>query len=200
MKKIIPGTTEMFRDPLVWIELKRIIPLVIKGDFFRICHVGCSTGEEVFSMLILLEEIGFLDKAKIIAFDINQESIGDLGMGICNKVNSDFFDINYKRYGGGKNFRDFFKKGENGIIFNPFLLGKVQFYSWDLFNGDFGEYDIIFCRNILTYYNGELRDKAWGIFYESLNKGGLLVLGFTSIKMDNRFKVFNEKLNIYIRD
>ena len=179
IEELTVNTTEMFRDPTFWTRLSReVISVIENKDRIRIWHAACSTGEEVFSMAILLEELGMLDKASIVATDINRHVLEVAGKGIyplrSQKVNSS----NYDDAGGIRTLDYYYQVKDNEVHYNTDLIRNVEFKYHDLVkDGVFSQFDLIICRNVLIYFNFELQERVIHDFSESLNKGGFLGIG-----------------------
>ena len=183
MKKLFSdlsiNVTEMFRDPSFFQSFrKNIIPLVRDYPDIRIWHVGCSTGEEVYSMAILLHEEGLYDKAKIYATDINTKSLEQAKKGTFSLANMQLYTKNYMEAGGGRAFSEYYKVVGEKVVFHPFLQKNVVFAEHNLVtDSSFNEFDIILCRNVLIYFNKSLQNDVHQLFYESLSVSGFLGLG-----------------------
>lgn len=188
---ITVNTTELFRDTDVWLNLKRnVLNLFRNKNTINIWHAGCSSGEEVYSMLILLYELGLFDKAKVFATDINTEILDKARTGIFNnrlhhayfdnfdkviKVNplnfEETLDIPYTKYFEIDNASRTFKVKD-------FLRDKVTFKYHNLVEGTiFYKFDLIFCRNVIIYFNTELQNKVVSLYHESLFNDGMLLVG-----------------------
>ncbi|TVQ92316.1 MAG: protein-glutamate O-methyltransferase CheR [Bacteroidetes bacterium] len=188
---ITVNTTELFRDADVWLNLRRnVLPALKDKSGINIWHAGCSSGEEVFSMLILLNEMNLLEKAKVFATDINTEILHKARNGVFNhrfnnnyfqnfdkvvKINplnyDEKFDVPYDKY---------FEQDELSKSFRikKFLRDKVTFKYHNLTEDSvFYKFDIIFCRNVIIYFNTELQNKVISLLHESLFKDGILLIG-----------------------
>lgn len=193
INKIAVNTTELFRDPQVWHNLKfNILPELQDKQEINIWHPGCATGEEVYSMLMLLNELHLLDKANIIGSDINIKAleVAEKGMyryqlnGIylenfdkvinTSPYNSEIkYDVDPSKYMEVNEEKDY-------IQMNTLLLEKALFLKHDLVSDDKisdEKFDLIICRNVLIYFNAQLQNKVLRFFYESLNPDGILVIG-----------------------
>lgn len=171
--------TEMFRDPNLFLTFrKKIVPLLRTYPYIRIWHAGCSTGEEVYSMAILLHEEGLLDKARIYATDMNDRSLEQAKQGIFGIEKMKLYTKNYIEAGGTRSFSEYYTAKYNSVIFQPFLSKNMIFAEHNLATDrSFNEFNVIFCRNVMIYFNDTLRDHVHGLFYESLSRFGILVLG-----------------------
>lgn len=171
--------TEMFRDPDLFLTFrKKVVPLLRTYPYIRIWHAGCSTGEEVYSMAILLHEEGLYDKARIYATDMNSKSLQQAKEGVYDIKRMKQYTKNYLEAGGNRSFSEYYTAKYNSVIFHPFLKKNMIFAEHNLATDrSFNEFNVIFCRNVMIYFNDELRNHVHGLFHESLNHFGILVLG-----------------------
>ena len=182
--------TEMFRDPDFYQAIrKHVVPLLKTYPFIKIWHAGCATGEEVYSMALLLHEEGFLDRARIYATDFNKHSLDAAANGIYSARQMAAYAANYQLAGGKGYFPDYYSDGYELAKFKDFLKERITFSYHNLVtDGVFGEMNIICCRNVLIYFDKTLQDQVLRKFSESLRHGGFLCLGngeslnFTAIK------------------
>ncbi len=199
--------TEMFRDPAFYLTLrKRVIPLLKTYPFPKIWIAGCSTGEEVYSMAILLREEGLLKRTQIFATDFNEKAIEKAKKGIYSIDKIKHYTVNYQKAGGKNSFSDYYKVIDNRVEIDPMLRQNVQFALHNLVSdAKFETVNMISCRNVLIYFNKELQDRVINLFTDSLINGGYLVLGmkesllFSSKSglyktIDNDRKIFQKKL------
>lgn len=173
------NVTEMFRDPMFFLDFReKIVPILRTYPSIRIWHAGCSTGEEVFSMAILLHEEGIYDKVKIYATDINADVLKVAKSGIFPLENMRKYTNNYMNAGGKKAFSDYYNVTINGVKFHSYLTKNVVFAQHNLVTDrSFNEFHVILCRNVLIYFNKSLQEKVHNLFYESLGMFGILGLG-----------------------
>jgi len=178
-KKASVTVTEMFRDSDFFISLKEnVIPKLKTYPYFKIWHAGCATGEEVYSMAILLYELDLLDRAIIYATDINEASLKTAKDGIYPKGELDKYLINYNKVTKANNFSNYYHEKYDSIKIREFLKERITFAGHNLVTDNiFGEMNLIFCRNVLIYFNKELQDKTLDLFYDSLCNFGYLCLG-----------------------
>ncbi len=171
--------TEMFRDPGLFLTFrKKIVPLLRTYPYIRIWHAGCSTGEEVYSMAILLHEEGLYEKSRIYATDMNDRSLETAKQGIFGIEKMKLYTKNYIEAGGTRSFSEYYTAKYNSVIFKPFLQKNIIFAEHNLATDrSFNEFNVIFCRNVMIYFNDTLRDQVHGLFHESLSRFGILVLG-----------------------
>ncbi|WP_249902047.1 protein-glutamate O-methyltransferase CheR [Paenibacillus sp. PK3_47] len=171
--------TEMFRDPGLFLTFRqKVIPLLRTYPYIRIWHAGCSTGEEVYSMAILLHEEGLYDKARIYATDMNERSLQQAKEGVYEISKMKQYTKNYLEAGGTRAFSEYYTAKYNSVILQPYLRKNIIFAEHNLATDtSFNEFNVIFCRNVMIYFNDELRDHVHGLFHESLSRFGVLVLG-----------------------
>ena len=173
------NVTAMFRDPHFYQKFREcVVPLLRTYPFFRVWHAGCSTGEEVVSMAILLEEEGLYDRARVYATDINEVVLQRAKAGIFPLDRMQEYTENYIRAGGRRSFSEYYVAKYDGALFNPALFRNVVFSQHNLVtDGSFAEVNVVLCRNVLIYFDKTLQARVHGLFYESLSTFGVLGLG-----------------------
>jgi chemotaxis protein methyltransferase CheR len=171
--------SEMFRDPGYFLALRRqVVPLLQTYPSIKIWVAGCSTGEEVYSLAILLEEEGLLQRSRIYATDINPLSLEKARQGIFPLEAVRGYTANYQRGGGQRAFSDYYTAAYDAARFDPALCADVIFADHSLATDSvFAETQFVSCRNVLIYFNRPLQDRALGLFHESLCHRGFLGLG-----------------------
>lgn len=191
------NVTEMFRDPSFYKAFREhVVPILKTYPFIRIWHAGCSTGEEVYSMAILLKEEGLYDRVQIYATDFNTAVLDKVKEGIYPLANVKNSTHNYQKSGGKASFADYYIAKYDSIIFDSSLKQKITVADHNLVSdGVFGEMHVIICRNVLIYFNKELQNKVIGLFIESLVNGCFLCLGS---KEDIKFITNGEKFNEFV--
>ncbi len=195
--------TAMFRDPPFYQAVRsQVIPLLKTYPFVKIWHAGCATGEEVYSMAMLLHEEGFLERARIYATDFNKHSLDIAERGIYPARAIEGYRENYRQAAGQKNFADYYSDGYEFVKLKDFLKERITFSYHNLVtDGVFGEMNLICCRNVLIYFDRTLQDHVLIKFAESLRHGGFLCLGnreslnFTAVKP--LFETVDKKQRIY---
>jgi chemotaxis protein methyltransferase CheR len=204
LDELTVNVTEMFRDPSFWrIMREEIIPaIMLNHKQFKIWHAGCSSGEEVLSMCIMLKEMGILQDVTMIATDLDVNILEKAKSGVYPIKNMELNEKNYIRFQGTRSFKDYYHE-ENGMaVFPKELLANVSFRRHDLVLGDvFNKFDLILCRNVMIYFNQSLQNDVLKKFHESLFKYGYLSIGSKEslIWCDyaNRFIVVNNEEKIY---
>ena len=179
VEEITVNVTEMFRDPLFYASLRNeILPVLATKPFIRIWHAGCSTGEEVYSMAILLKEANLLHKSLMYATDINHIVLNTAKKGVFPLRIMKQYSENYRESGGKKDFSDYYTANYGLAKFNEDLSEKMVFSQHNLVSdSSFNEFDLILCRNVLIYFDKELQERALKLFDRSLSKLGYLALG-----------------------
>ncbi|MCS6967786.1 MAG: protein-glutamate O-methyltransferase CheR [Cytophagales bacterium] len=209
ISEITVNVTEMFRDPTFWRVLKeQIIPnIIMNHDRISIWHAGCSSGEEVLSMVILLYEMGFLDKAKITATDIDTAIINKAKTATIAQKNMELNQKNYQAAFGVEgapppNLRKYFRDVGQEAVFDKSLLQNVTYRKHDLVQGPvFSKFDLVLCRNVMIYFNQNLQNAVLAKLHESLFKYGYLAIGSKEsliwCDIANKFIVVNNEEKIY---
>ncbi|PWF45390.1 CheR family methyltransferase [Massilia glaciei] len=172
-------TSEMFRDPAYFSALRElVVPHLQTYPSIKIWIAGCSTGEEVYSMAILLKEEGLLDRAIIYATDINPQSLEKAKKGVYPLDRMRAYTASYQMAGGRAAFSDYFTAAYGGVLFDRSLTDNVSFADHSLATDSvFSEMHLVCCRNVLIYFNRTLQERALGLFHESLCHRGFLGLG-----------------------
>src|SRR4051812_24230705 len=191
------NVTAMYRDPGFYKAFRSsVIPLLRTYPFIRIWHAGCSTGEEVYSMAIMLHEEGLLDRARIYATDINEVVLRHARSGIFPLSRMQEYTENYIRAGGTRSFSEYYTAKYDGALFNPFLTKNVVFSQHNLVTDQsFSEFNVIFCRNVLIYFDRDLQHRVHSLFYDSLITFGILALGSKESLRFSQYEPCYEKLH-----
>ncbi len=173
------NVTAMFRDPSFYVAFrKHVVPMLRTYPFIRIWHAGCSTGEEVYSMAMLLREEGLYDRSRIYATDINEVVLKRAKAGIFPLERMQEYTDNYLRAGGKNSFSEYYTAKYGGALFDQSLTKNVVFSQHNLVTDrSFSEFNVILCRNVLIYFDKTLQSKVHSLFYDSLAMFGVLVLG-----------------------
>jgi chemotaxis protein methyltransferase CheR len=172
-------TSEMFRDPSYFLALREhVVPHLQTYPSLKIWIAGCSTGEEVYSMAILLKEEGLLDRSIIYATDINPNSLERARKGVFPLDRMRAYTASYQMAGGRGALSDYFTAGYDSALFDRSLIENVSFADHSLATDSvFSETHLVCCRNVLIYFNRKLQERALGLFHESLCHRGFLGLG-----------------------
>ncbi len=179
MKDFSINVTEMYRDPSFFRAFRaKVVPHLTKLPTIRIWHAGCSSGEEVLSMAILLEEAGLLHKTIIFATDMNAAVLEKAKTGACPLSRMQTYTKNYLQAGGSREFSAYYTTDAGHAYFDAALLRTVTFFQHNLVTDrSFNEFHVIICRNVLIYFNSALQNRAHELFRESLCGFGFLGLG-----------------------
>ena len=179
VEEISVNVTEMFRDPPMFKTLReQILPVLATHPLIRIWHAGCATGEEVYSMAILLEEAALLHKTLLYATDINPSVIENIKRGTFPLNAMKQHSESYIAAGGKKDFSAYYTAKYGWAKFDARLSQRMIASTHNLVSDrSFNAFHLIFCRNVLIYFNKELQENVLSLFDESLEKLGFLVLG-----------------------
>jgi chemotaxis protein methyltransferase CheR len=171
--------SEMFRDPGYFLTLRQqVVPVLQTYPSVKVWVAGCSTGEEAWSLAILLREEGLLERTQIYATDINPASLDKARQGIFPMEAVRNYTANYQRAGGRHAFSDYYTAAYDAARFDPSLCANAVFADHSLATDSvFAETQLVSCRNVLIYFNRALQDRALGLFHESLCHRGFLGLG-----------------------
>lgn len=171
--------TEMFRDPEYFKAVReQVAPFLKTYPSLKIWVAGCSTGEEVYSLAILLKEEGLLERSIIYATDINPESLDAARRGVFPLDRMRLYTENYQKSGGKAAFSDYYTAAYGGALFDRTLMENVTFADHSLSTDSvFSETHFVSCRNVLIYFNRRLQDRVLGLFHDSLCHRGFLGLG-----------------------
>ena len=204
LTEITVNVTEMFRDPSFWVLLKKeIIPsILLNHKTFKIWHAGCSSGEEVFSMCIVLKELGIHEGINIIATDIDTKILENAKAGRYSLKNMEINEKNYIQYHRSGSLKDYYKVKDGQAVMDPDLLKNVSFRKHDLVLGDvFNKFDLVLCRNVMIYFNQNLQNVVLSKLHGSLFKYGYLAIGTKEsliwCDVANKFIVVNNEEKVY---
>lgn len=173
------NVTSMFRDPEFFLALRRrVVPILRTYPFIRIWHAGCSTGEEVYSMAILLEEEGLHERCRIYATDMNEAVLRQAREGIISLKAAEQYAVNYRAAGGTRSLEEYYTAAYGNAMFRSSLRNNVVFSQHNLaMDHSFNEFHVILCRNVMIYFNKRLQNRVHDLLYESLSSFGILGLG-----------------------
>lgn len=203
LRGITVNVSEMFRDPAFFKAVReQIVPYLKTYPFVKIWNAGCATGEEAYSMAILLLEEGFKGRFRIYATDINEEGICKAVEGIYPLQEMQRFTRSYQHAGGKGSFSDYYTARYDHAILNSSLRENIVFAAHNLaVDADFGVMNLILCRNVMIYFKAPLKERVLGLFDSSLLQGGYLCLGMKESldhrKISDRYEAVTEKMQIY---
>jgi chemotaxis protein methyltransferase CheR len=172
-------TTAMFRDPSFYLTFRqKVVPLLRTYPLIRIWHAGCSTGEEVYSMAILLEEEGGYNRCRLYATDMNEAVLQRAKSGIFPLKMMQEYTQNYFKAGGKQSFSGYYTAAYDHVMFRSSLTKNIVFAQHNLVTDrSFNEFNVIVCRNVMIYFKKPLQDRVHNLLYESLGSFGILWLG-----------------------
>ncbi|MFA9559628.1 protein-glutamate O-methyltransferase CheR [Evansella sp. AB-rgal1] len=197
------NVTEMFRDPLFFkVFREKVVPFLREKPVIRIWHAGCSSGEEVYSMAILLHEEGLYDKVRIYATDMNESIIEKANKGEIPITNMQLYTKNYQQAGGKKEFSQYYTVQDELVSLQQFLKRNIIFAHHNLVTDhSFNEFHVIICRNVLIYFNHFLKNRVYHLFNNSLSEDGFVCFGnketITDREAESFFHEFDSKEKIY---
>ena len=203
IEEVTVNVTEMFRDPSFFAAIRtELVPQLNKLPLIKIWHAGCSTGEEVYSMAILLKEHNLLDKSIIYATDINQSVLDVAKSGKYSIESFKENELNYRESEGTKKLSDYYTVLNGEVLINDDLKSKIIFSTHNLVSDNaFNQFDLIICRNVLIYFNKSLQDNVLQMFCTSLTENGILAIGSKETIMfspiENFMQVINAKWKIW---
>ncbi len=183
LKYMSVQVTEFFRDPEIYKQIKEIvIPALKTYPHIKIWHAGCATGEEVYSLSILLHEANIQNKTMIYATDFNEIALTSAKEGVFSLKGYEEAKNNYQLAGGEVNFNDYFNSKYGYIKVSDKLKNNIVFAKHNLVcDSSFGQMNMIICRNVLIYFNKKLQNKVLNLFTESLTYRGYLWLGYNEM-------------------
>lgn len=199
------NVTSMFRDPSFFASFRaNVVPVLRTYPFIRIWNAGCSTGEETFSLAILLSEVGLYDRTRIYATDINEAVLRQAALGVFPLANMREYTENYLAAGGSRAFSEYYVSRYDGAQFDRSLSDNIVFAQHNLVSDrSFNEFHVIVCRNVLIYFDKALQERVYGLFSDSLVQLGVLALGrkesinYTSY--GDRYDPLDEQEKLYRR-
>jgi chemotaxis protein methyltransferase CheR len=204
LDELTVNVTEMFRDPGFWrIMRDEIIPgILLNHKTFKIWHAGCSSGEEVLSMAILLKEMGIHQDVQLFASDLDVNILEKAKAATYPIKNMELNEKNYIRYEGKKSLKEYYKEENGKAVFDKELMQNVSFRKHDLVKGEiFNKFDLVLCRNVMIYFNQSLQNEVLKKFHESLFKYGYLAIGSKEsliwCDVAGKFLVVNNEEKVY---
>jgi chemotaxis protein methyltransferase CheR len=186
------NVTSMFRDPTFYAAFRsKVVPLLRTYPFTRVWVAGCSTGEEVYSLAILLREEELYERTRIYATDINEAVIARAREGVFPLKKMREYTENYIRAGGKRAFSEYYLAKYDGALFDRSLTESVVWAAHNLVqDGGFNTFNVILCRNVMIYFDRPLQNRVQQLFHGSLERFGILGLGhresirFTGVEHD----------------
>jgi chemotaxis protein methyltransferase CheR len=197
------NVTAMFRDPSFYLTFRdKVVPLLHTYPFTRIWCAGCSTGEEVYSLAILLQEEGLYDRTRIYATDINEAVLATAREGVFPLTKMQQYTQNYIRGGGTRDFSQYYITAYDAAQFSRSLTENVVFAQHNLaMDRGFNQFNVIVCRNVMIYFDKILQNRVHSLFYESLDTFGLLCLGhkesLSFTPFVDKYEVLDEPERVY---
>ena len=204
LAQLTVNVTSMFRDPGFYLAFReQVVPLLRAYPFIRIWHAGCSTGEEVYSLAILLHEEDLYSRCRIYATDLNEIALKTARDGIFPLEHMKEYAENYALASGKAALSDYYTAASyDHVIFRQFLRKHVVFSHHDLAtDGSFNEFNVILCRNVMIYFNSKLQTRVHTLFYDSLRRFGILALGqkesLKATVREESYEALNSRERIY---
>jgi len=189
------NVSEMFRDPSFYKSfIARVIPDLRTCKSLRFWNAGCSTGEDVYSLAILLKKLGLYNISKVLATEFNPIMLEKASKAIFSLSSTNEYVKNYNSIELDGDLSEFFTKKNNSLILNKELKTNIRFLEHSLVAGEnMEQMNVIICRNVLIYFERKLQDRVFGLFHESLVKGGYLCLG---LKENMNYSPFNDSFEL----
>ena len=203
MDEISVGLTAMFRDPVLWKKMRSLFSIHFVGkSSLSIWHAGCSSGEEVYTMSIVLKESSFKNSVRTRATDISNQAIAKAKRGEYHLMKMEEYDRNYLEFNAGSSLKKYYTTNHENAFMDTSLISHVSFNYHNLITDPFtNKYDIILCRNVMIYFDNKTKLQLINRFYESLNPGGVFIIGFYDAVlplMDNtKFKLLDLDSKIF---
>jgi chemotaxis protein methyltransferase CheR len=193
----------MFADPGFYRAFRmKVVPQLRTYPFIRIWHAGCSTGEDVYSMAILLQEEGLYQRSRIYATDLSEGVVRQARVGGFRSSVEDQYSADYQRAGGTRSLSEYFKRKGNRLLIEPALKKNIVFSEHNLAtDGSFNEFQVIVCRGVLRNFNLRLRERVGGLIYNSLSRFGVLALGpaesLETMPYGDHYALLDEESRLY---
>jgi len=204
MNEVSVGMTSMFRDHELWTALKK--RLILEGrkvPSIRVWHAGCSTGEEVYSLGVLLHELQLRDKTSALATDFNENALREAQAGVYHKLKMIENEAAYRKVTAYRELATYYTEADGtNVRMNTALVDHVEFKYHNLITDSFPRgFDIIFCRNVMIYFDTLAKRRLLEQFYEALNPGGYFIIGFydavTSLVDNNKLELIDPDARIF---
>jgi len=199
------NVTTMFRDPAFFLSIRKsVVPILKTYPMIRIWDAGCATGEEAYSMAIVLKEEGIYDRCRIYATDMNEDVLRKAKTGIFPLSHMKEFTDNYIQSGGKTSFSDYYTAKYDYAIINQDLRQNIIFAQHNLVTDkSFNEFNLVLIRNVLIYFNEELRAKVLDLLHESMASFGILALGkresLKFSKLESSYEELDSAMKLYKR-
>lgn len=203
LDKLMLRVTTMFRDPSFFrLFRERAVPVLRTYAYPRLWVAGSSTGQEAFSLAILLREEGLYNRCRIYATDINESVLDHARAGLLPLDALEEYEQNYRAAGGVRALSDYYTRGRTWAVLDPAVLDNVAVFRHDLArDASFNEFHVIFCRNVMMYFDEALRDRVHGLLSDSLIRLGYLGLGRSESlhmsRLDNNFELVSVRQRLY---
>jgi chemotaxis protein methyltransferase CheR len=198
--------TAMFRDPSFYRAIRsEVVPMLRTYPFVRIWHAGCSTGEEVYSLAILLMEEALYDRCRIYATDLSDATLQAATKGIYDLSRMRDYTHNYQLFGGKHDFSSYYTADRESVIFSPRLRRNIVFSQHNLVSdGPFNEFNLILCRNVMIYFDQTLRQRVHRLLDGSLCRFGILGVGTKESlefsKLAPRYSELPSRIRLYRKE
>lgn len=201
LRGITVNVTEMFRDPAFFkVVREQVVPFLKTYPFVKIWHAGCATGEEAYSMAILLNEAGMEGRYRIYATDINETVLHSAEEGVMPLAEMQRFTRNYQQSGGTASFANYYIARYDRAILSSALKKDIVFSPHNLAtDAAFGEMNMVMCRNVMIYFKHSLKERCLQLFDDSLLAGGFLCLGLKETLERKAINVTYEELAPHMR-
>lgn len=201
LDKLMLRVTTMFRDPRFFRCIReRVVPVLRTYPYPRLWVAGCSTGQEALSLAILLREEGLYERCRIYATDINEAVLEQARNGLLPLDCLDEYQRNYRTAGGVRDLADYYTRGKSWAVIDPAVLERIAVFRHDLArDASFNEFHVIFCRNVLMYFDPALKDRVHQLFRDSLVRFGFLALGQSESLHLSRHQSCYEQLSMRYR-
>jgi chemotaxis protein methyltransferase CheR len=201
LDKLMLRVTTLFRDPRFFRCVReRVVPVLRTYPYPRLWVAGCSTGQEALSLAILLREEGLYERCRIYATDINEAVLEQARNGLLPLDSLDEYQHNYRAAGGVRDLANYYTRGKSWAVIDPAVLERIAVFRHDLArDASFNEFHVIFCRNVLMYFDPALRDRVHQLFRDSLVRFGFLALGQSESLHLSRHQSCYEQLSMRYR-
>ena len=201
LDKLMLRVTTLFRDPRFFRCVReRVVPVLRTYPYPRLWVAGCSTGQEALSLAILLREEGLYERCRIYATDINEAVLEQARNGLLPLDSLDEYQHNYRAAGGVRDLADYYTRGKSWAVIDPAVLERIAVFRHDLArDASFNEFHVIFCRNVLMYFDPALKDRVHQLFRDSLVRFGFLALGQSESLHLSRHQSCYEQLSMRYR-